>query len=770
MRDGKGSGGPDGDQEQMRLYTYLRDNGPNGVPVPTADRWSVQQALRREPHLTRHASDGIERFLARTTVLPDGRPLMVVNGTFKGTLNGIAVVAYISWGSYFGNCLRAVCWLRPHPVQAVMVPGDAMFEALKARRVLLVATMRGGKLAEVQSIDYGLAGQPVANALDGLLRVSEEGHASVLSEPDAYPDTEMLMANSVSETFQSYFTRLDWLQLGWIKSCRWRFRQLVEVMDRWDDQAWNEDTREFLGHYRALTEALNLMRGEGSVEQVRKALRFLAEPANALELSSELSWLSMDADGPSGLPLGVQAACSGILHLWNALQFTARLSHWGRSRLYLDNDTRQLSAYDIDYENLTLASPDEAEDYWQYLLPDALIDARHFLEPFDMPEDPKRIADAWRKLMPQVDVDEARKSAINLLDEASAMRRWTIPPKARLELRAGPFSAVEVTEGPVDVHFKWMTENGRYWNSTVGVAERSFAGSLLTADDAVGPAAEWSINLLMAAIIRDFWVSEERRRIFDVSFSRGSAAKHAPAGTRIVYLPRIRYVAGEGIRFDELRNELRLSTRSEHLVRPFIRKTGNPSALQLELARRERFAVPTGHTFVRGHYRGGGGAADTIYRSRSALGLLFGMLEPRPEILAESDVQTTDWFSFEQTTATLLEAHLGFKVLHRAVRGKGDNGVDILAARQDGGRVDELVLVQCKCYGPDHPVGPSTMREMLGSLQDIKREDGQSVRGMVVTTGRISGDALRLAAKHGIQTFDGSQLAAICNAINRAAL
>jgi hypothetical protein len=77
--------------------------------------------------------------------------------------------------------------------------------------------------------------------------------------------------------------------------------------------------------------------------------------------------------------------------------------------------------------------------------------------------------------------------------------------------------------------------------------------------------------------------------------------------------------------------------------------------------------------------------------------------------------------------------------------------------------------VQCKFYGAANPVGPSAVRELLGSMIDIKYEEGQAVRGMMVTTGRITGEALRLAAKHGIQTMDGSELAAICSAINRAA-
>ena len=89
----------------------------------------------------------------------------------------------------------------------------------------------------------------------------------------------------------------------------------------------------------------------------------------------------------------------------------------------------------------------------------------------------------------------------------------------------------------------------------------------------------------------------------------------------------------------------------------------NPSLLQLEIARNQRIVVPDGHTYVRPHYRGGG-ENQLIYRSRSAMQLLFQAVE-RPEINPKED----DWFEFERMTATLLEVHLGFTVLSRAPEG-----------------------------------------------------------------------------------------------------
>ena len=98
--------------------------------------------------------------------------------------------------------------------------------------------------------------------------------------------------------------------------------------------------------------------------------------------------------------------------------------------------------------------------------------------------------------------------------------------------------------------------------------------------------------------------------------------------------------------------------------------------------------------------------------------------------------------------------------------GKGDDGVDILATKDANG-ANELWLIQCKFYSKTNPVGPGVVREMLGAIADAIRDESQIVRGMIVTTGRFTGDALRLAAKHGIQTTDGDDLSAICASINR---
>jgi hypothetical protein len=59
------------------------------------------------------------------------------------------------------------------------------------------------------------------------------------------------------------------------------------------------------------------------------------------------------------------------------------------------------------------------------------------------------------------------------------------------------------------------------------------------------------------------------------------------------------------------------------------------------------------------------------------------------------------------------------------------------------------------------------MRELIGSMADLQNDGVTPVRGMMVTTGRISGDALSLALKHGIQCVAGDDLNLILDSINK---
>jgi HJR/Mrr/RecB family endonuclease len=142
----------------------------------------------------------------------------------------------------------------------------------------------------------------------------------------------------------------------------------------------------------------------------------------------------------------------------------------------------------------------------------------------------------------------------------------------------------------------------------------------------------------------------------------------------------------------------------------------------------------------------------------------FSNNSPQPP--EDADRSLTNWFAFEEAISVLLEKSFGCKIEHRATRGKPDYGIDILASRQNG-EVRETWVVQCKCYKSSNLIGPGHVRELLGAIADLNADDGITVKGMLVTTSRFSGDALKLAMKHGIHCVNGDDLTAIFDSVNR---
>jgi hypothetical protein len=155
---------------------------------------------------------------------------------------------------------------------------------------------------------------------------------------------------------------------------------------------------------------------------------------------------------------------------------------------------------------------------------------------------------------------------------------------------------------------------------------------------------------------------------------------------------------------------------------------------------------------------------QTVYRSRSALALLFEASQI--ELDQPDHLLSTDWFGFEWAVSILLEKKFNFTIVHRATRGKTDYGIDVLATKTVGTQIETWVI-QCKCYKPFHLVSPLHMRELVGSIADLQSDGVSHVRGMMVTTSRISGAALTLAVKHGIQCVTGDDLNLILDSVNR---
>jgi restriction endonuclease Mrr len=193
-----------------------------------------------------------------------------------------------------------------------------------------------------------------------------------------------------------------------------------------------------------------------------------------------------------------------------------------------------------------------------------------------------------------------------------------------------------------------------------------------------------------------------------------------------VYLPRVKYEKkSSGIK--ECYENLNFKTRSKHAVRAFMRVSKNISPLQKFLAARYNFEVPEGHTFVQPHYRGETTEQKIIYRSRSAMQMIFNK-----EV--GSSVKTNNYFQFEVDVKNLFKKNK-YDVKHYSANKRNDGGIDVVATKNLKDK-QIIYLIQCKCY-KKIKIGPDIVRELAGSMIGY----GDECKGIVITTSKFTQDA-----------------------------
>lgn len=399
------------------------------------------------------------------------------------------------------------------------------------------------------------------------------------------------------------------------------------------------------------------------------------------------------------------------------------------------------------------------EDYWErlpYTVPYWALGA--LVSPEDVPAHLPPIAEVWDRF-PQTDAStrpDTLAVADCLIEEALANRKWVIPNRALVQVPVGPFTHFEVTEIGTEIFFVGRTERGEFSIAIVEPEKGELVFPLLSALYWSHPdlyaSVHASLKMLFAAVIRDFWVVEERDAVFspkNVKRLGGVRIRKAEDGSpRIVYLPRINYREKPSPK--KCRESLDHTTRSAHFVQKHLRKVGQPSDLQILLAKQYGVSVPEGYTFVRPHERGVNSARLVIYRSRSALQSLYSADGTTSSGVAE-------WFKFEKDVAKVFSS-LGFDVQHKSASRNGDQGVDLVATK--GEDFDAINwVIQCKCYRVDFSIGPDKVRELHGVVATYP----SGTRGMLVATCSFSSGAKQLANELNIRLIDGEQFARLAD-------
>lgn len=751
------------------------------LPVRPLSRVELKQAFDdwASENETATRSKGIERFITSSVC---GRDDIPVAGFTKKPFNASVAehgIAFVPWDAVYGTAMKVFTRSAvPYPQQSLLMSGTPAFQQLRQGQLKVVFSRLGqphsGFLYDLRG-DAELLGY-LQQQLDYLIEFEKEPN-HVLIRHEA-----ILRATTVPvETFGRYFGPLDWLQHGWCAELNrlmpLYLSALREAREKIDASGLLRAS-EATGGHDADHDILLRIAPENGWWFWPLVSPFLA--GDATKLYRDYAERILHDDDCLGLllvllrchhygPLKLEAPVLEFLEFLGAavapaVQLGPAITQLGTRILTLNSGTRKTEFVKLSPElfQRAAADPRSAEGYWSGLPQSILVDFHRLLRSHDsyISRDERLLG--WKGTSTAQTAEELKEATQGLLNEAVATKAWTVPPAALIKFAIGPFVEAELHEIDSDVYFAWVSSQGSREVMSVNPSQGNFFNTLVFREryeDCEKLTA--LLELTMAAIVRDFWVVEDHHLVFAIKRERRAATKSEAKKTRVVYLPRIRY--DREPRVGALSEGLNQRERGQHFVRWFFRRA-NPTPVQLAIAARSRVTVPEGYTYVRPHYRGAA-PNNTVYKSRSALRLLFESVEVAVPNDAVTDTQ--DWFTFERNIAVLLR-RLGFSVEMKKPRGGStDHGVDVFATKSKRGEIEDW-LIQCKCYGKQNPVGPDIVRALLGSIADFET-DQRRFRGMIATTSRFTPEAQRLALKHDVTLIDGGELADICAAEERAA-
>jgi hypothetical protein len=501
---------------------------------------------------------------------------------------------------------------------------------------------------------------------------------------------------------------------------------------------------ELLQQHPALTFWLKKVLGSGSDagQAHEAAVSLLNTPADIFAFSAKFMGHLHKTDD-----LLIAAALQNSLE---AALLDHRITELGTKRPWLKN----LGNSELGLRTISLDASCPREDLdnlWQSGLEFVdLLDAGEWFGPTDLPAPLSVVNQALESVRVEGSVEEAYEQALQLLREAQEARQWSIPWGARVEIQFGPFIALRLfeQEGEFSCHF--LDSNDRYFHVAIGLGHDTPRISGIQLIRHSGDETEWngdaevSLQLIAAAIVRDFLVVEDRESVFSTKAYRSRSLRKLRKAQTIIYLPRVRY---GHLRSDRPPvDSLPIRAKAKHKVSSHIRRADNASATQRFLAQRYGLSLPQGFTFVRPHERGVSGLAERlkVYRSRSASRMIFEEISTAPVGSRPA------WFDFEKACARYLQEQ-GKSVIHQAANRDGDGGVDLFAVDQDG----QSWVVQCKCWSLHRPVGPDVIRELIGAIWKADRDGTSRSRGMIMTSSRLTAGAALEAAEANFIIVDG---------------
>jgi hypothetical protein len=698
---------------------------------------------------------GKHPFQGAAFIGPDGIPVVLGGtadiATFKAFRGQHVVIEAINCDTPYGNII--VFLTKAYDVRAIaytfMPADDPVCRAVLATGKVAFAQFRGNKVSDFSFIDFS-------------------------SRPLLYKELAALgqIPNRSDFLFHDFDLAFWWLMA--LPDCDWS-REIARRPQDALQTGWGKwvtsfartfSTRSAIAHAEYLTHGMPAhYKSEKFCQTHPHFYRLLsaiydAKPLGNIVALAGQALLSAEAadDMLRGIADAMQSVHGDDAVLNVALQ-ALRLS-WhvhpavcaGRRRPWFDARGTMITSKFIDLDPLVLGVT--AQNYWRDVDLNWPINHGQVMTGADIPADASDMMQSLGAL--HFDGTTAAKAQVlsqSLLAEAMEHRQWSVPWGARVQIGIGIFQYVDLYEIGSQFLCMLRDSNNRYLlafvdvrGGAIGIPQFAQEGS----DVELREKAVSAAGIILASIIRDFLVVEDRESVFGQRTRKifTSVCGNIRPGRSVVYLPRVRYTTTANIQQTE-RAFSDFRRRSAHEVSGHLRRTSNASAQQIVLAHRHGIIVPAGCTFVRPHRRGQqtGEEVRREYRSRSASRILFPAVD---NIGPTSDVASLD---FERNIARMMKS-LVLQIEHVAASDSGDGGVNVYAYN---GVSNEIWAIHCVCFPSERHVGPGIIRHLAGTLPQYP--DG--TKGMVVTTSSFTKEARDEARKHGFKLVGGAEFAAL---------
>ena len=545
-------------------------------PIGEGELTALMRDLQNEP-----------TFRGVWTLADDSCPVAILHAlderNFRAARTNMSGVLAWNWNHRFGRLLSFTLVVPGERSPRIFVPDDcALARAVSERGRIAFAVSYGKRLSPFYLADFTKHPDhpDMLDALRAVLRVRNDERFVFREDELAY---WLLMYDSQMNWNADLPTR-DAMRAGWARACEAEFQFLAYAL---------RDT-----HARGLPE--NVYAGAEVRTKILSLTPFLDEVVRVIVSPSAtaadaVSLVCSALPNPKKMGDLVHGMlmCFGEDILVEPLKWNIRAVLWaalvspaatlsGLRRPWLDgrNESGDVEVRYIDLD-LTALSED-ARKYWINFEFNEIFDLGYVVTSKDVPIPRFPLYKELADLKLDCTAVEADDAICELLAEARENRQWSAPWGARVQIEVGSLKYLDIHELEGEFIGLFRDSHERFMMIPVNVSTGRYSppmilrleGDAKNAEE--NTQAELALVLIVASVVRDFLVVEDRQSQF-----AARSAKQARCATNqalsVIYLPRVRYLQPDvGAFHKAVAGD---THRAAHDVTPHLRKAEKASAV-----------------------------------------------------------------------------------------------------------------------------------------------------------------------------------------------